>query len=133
VSDFALDASGDLQVTAGRLSVVTGQSAVAQRLSIRLRLFRGDWFLNALEGVPYHDQVLPKGASAAVRREVIRRVIATMAGVQRVVSLDLQLDAAARSLQVRGEIELQDLSTLPFALTPPLFDFGDPIVEGAAT
>ena len=132
MSDFLLDGDGDLSLTEGAATKVTGQQAVAQRLVIRLKLFKGDWFLNLLEGVPYHEQVLPKRASPGVRREVFRRVIASLHGVKRVLALEVSIDGATRVLSVSGEVQLEDLTTLPFALTTALFDFGDPVLEGEA-
>jgi hypothetical protein len=133
VSDFALNGDGDLEVTRGRLRVVTGTEALAQRLRVRLKLFRGDWFLNVLEGVPYHDFVLRKRTSPAVRREVFRRAIATMRGVRQIVSLEVELDRVARKLRVSGEVKADDLTTVPFVVNPPLLGFPTPPPEGAAT
>jgi len=133
VSDFALTAAGDLEITLGKLRVVTGTEALAQRLRTRLRLFRGDWFLDQLQGVPYHDFVLRKRSTAAVQREVFRRAIASMRGVREVVSLDVELDGSTRTLRVTGEVRTADLSTVAFELNPPALGFGTPPAEGAAT
>jgi hypothetical protein len=133
VSDFALTAAGELEITRGSLRVVTGTEALAQRLRTRLKLFRGDWFLNVLEGVPYHDFVLRKRTSPAVRREVFRRAIATMRGVRQIVSLSVELDRLGRNLIVTGEVRADDLSTVPFEVNPPLLSFPIPADEGAAT
>ncbi|HEV7717112.1 MAG TPA: hypothetical protein VGO53_16055 [Steroidobacteraceae bacterium] len=132
MSDFALTGDGDLDVQTGRLRAVTGTEALAQRLRVRLRLFRGDWFLNVLEGVPYHDFVLRKRTSPGVRREVFRRAIAEMRGVLDVVSLDVQVDPRTRTLSVTGEVRGQDLGSVPFAINEPIFDLGSVPPEGAA-
>lgn len=132
MSDLALSDDGDLEVTLGSARVVTGTEALAQRLSIRLKFFRGDWFLNVLEGVPYHDYVLRKRTSAAVRREVFRRAIATTRGVQQIVSLNVELDQRTRVLSVTGEVLAEDLSTVPFEVNPPLLDLPALVPEGAA-
>lgn len=133
MSDLALGADGDLEVTLGSARMVTGTEALAQRLSIRLKTFRGDWFLNVLEGVPYHDFVLRKRTTAAVRREVFRKTIATTRGVQQIVSLNVELDQRTRALQVSGEVIAEDLSAVPFLVNPPLLDLPVMPPEGAAT
>lgn len=133
MSDFALTGEGELEITAGNLRAVTGTEALAQRLRVRLQLFRGDWFLDVLQGVPYHDFVLRKRTSPAVRREVFRRAIVTMRGVRELVSLDVQLDPATRTLAVTGEVRTDDLTTVPFALNPPVLGFPVMPPEGEAT
>lgn len=133
MSDFALTAGGDLEITRGRLRVVTGTEALAQRLRVRLRLFRGDWFLDQLAGVPYHDYVLRKRTSPGVRREVFRRAIATTRGVREIVSLDVRLDQRTRMLTVTCEVRTDDLSVVPFVLNEPVFDLPVLPAEGAAT
>lgn len=133
VSDFALTGDGDLEITRGHLRVVTGTEAIAQRLRTRLKLFRGEWFLDTLQGVPYHDFVLRKRTSPAVRREVFRRAIVSMRGVRQLVSLTVELDRVGRNLIVTGEVRTDDLTVVPFALNPPVLDFPTLPPEGAAT
>lgn len=133
MSDFALTAAGSLEITSGKLRVATGMEALAQRIRTRLRLFRGDWFLNLLEGVPYHDYVLRKSSTAAMQREVIRRALVTMRGVREVVSLTVELDARTRTLTVVGEVRALDMTGVPFVENLPLFGMPALPAEGAAS
>jgi hypothetical protein len=133
VSDLALTGGGDLEITGGRLRVATGTEALSQRIRTRLRLVRGDWFLDLTQGVPYHDFVLRKRSSPAVQREVVRRALVTLRGVREVVSLDVDLDRRTRTLRVTGEVRGEDLSTVTFQDNPPLLGFSVPPAEGAAT
>lgn len=130
VADFALGTDGDLEITHGRLRKLTGVEAVAQRLRVRFRLFRGDWFLSTLDGIPYHEIVLRKRTSPGLRREVFRRAARSMHGIREVLSMDVAIDGRTRALTVRAELLLEDLTVLPFTETPPLFDFGHIRDEG---
>jgi len=47
---FKRDANGDLQFP---LELASGLEAVAILLRERIRLFRGEWFLSVLAGIPY--------------------------------------------------------------------------------
>ena len=100
---LALDpVTGDLAVSGGRLSLVSGADAVAQRLRGRLGLWRGEWVLDRSVGVPYLGRVLgkiPESNAAALLREVV----STCPGVASVEAFDLRVDGPTRaaSLTVR--------------------------------
>lgn len=62
--DWELDGDGDLIVP---IRYVRGLAAVAQRIRVRLRLWRGEWFLNRGVGVPY----LPRPDGSVTEREAL--------------------------------------------------------------
>lgn len=79
--DLALDpVTGDLVLTAGRLGLVSGVDAVAQRLRNRLRLWRGEWFIDRTVGIPYLTQVLGKAPQQQVEA-LLRAAILSCPGV----------------------------------------------------
>lgn len=78
---LALDpATGDLALTAGRLTLVEGAEAVAQRLEGRLSLWLGSWFADTSLGVPFLDFLGVKGA-AALAESTLRRAATSCPGV----------------------------------------------------
>lgn len=81
--DLALDpATGDLAILGGRLRLTEpGAESVAQKLRVRLRLFKGEWHLDASVGVPYYTDVLGRHSTAAVEA-LLRRAIVTCPGVK---------------------------------------------------
>ena len=81
--DLALDpATGDLAISGGRLRLTElGAESVAQKLRVRLRLFRGEWFMDTSVGVPYYTDVLGRHPLSAVEA-LLRQAIVTCPGVK---------------------------------------------------
>jgi len=105
MSDFTLDEDiGDLNFEAGDLSLTEERDAIRQRLAMRLRLVRGEWFLNFLEGVDYYGQIWGKKTSAQIDAE-LTRVILTTDGVEGLVApIEYLLNRTRRILEVAFEV-----------------------------
>jgi hypothetical protein len=81
MSDLRIDPiTGDLDYQGGLVAVVTGQEALAQRIRLRLQVWRGEWFLNPDFGTPYRQQILGKDGFALID-PVLRSVILSVPGV----------------------------------------------------
>ena len=98
--DLRLDALGDLDFSDDALHLVDGADAIAQHVQFRLRLFKGEWFLDAAIGMPYYDTVLVKAPDLIAIRSEIRQAILSTPGVASLDGLDLAFDRAARTLSV---------------------------------
>jgi hypothetical protein len=103
---------GDLHLATGDF-VWTSDLAVevAQRLRVRLRFFKGEWFLDQREGTPWFQEVLVKGASDAAIRAIFSRVVRTCPGVAALNQLSFTVDAAIRELALDFTAKLEDGST----------------------
>ena len=112
--------AGDLALDDAGLEVVHTSLAdeVAQRLGVRLRFFRGDWFLNLLEGTPYYQYVLVKSPSDRVLRSVFISVILGTQGVSSLVSFSYSI-SSARVMTLEFEARLADESTFKSTDYPP--------------
>ncbi len=90
---LALDpTTGDLALTAGRLTLVEGVEAIAQRLNGRLSLWAGSWFADTAQGVPYLTFMGQKGV-AALAESAVRDAILTCPGVLALESFTFALSA----------------------------------------
>ena len=90
---LALDpTTGDLLLTAGRLSLVEGVDAIAQRIQGRLALWAGEWFADTSIGVPFLTFLGAKGGEKLAESS-LRRAILTCPGV---ASLESFSSAATR-------------------------------------
>jgi hypothetical protein len=99
--DLRLDDDGDLFIGSGDLAHVSGIDAIAQSLKIRLRLIRGEWFLDTAAGIPLFDQVLVKNPRVNLLRGIYRDAILAAPGVHALPELKLDLDSARRTLTIR--------------------------------
>jgi hypothetical protein len=98
--DLQLGTDGDLALEAGDLKLVDGLDAIAQDIQIRLRTFKGGWFLDERVGVPYYEDILVKNPNLAHIRSLYRKAIVETPGVVELLELELALDDANRQLTV---------------------------------
>lgn len=127
VSDLAIDfATGDLALSdAGDFYLVESQRATAQHLWVRLRLIRGEWFLDQREGVPYFDDILVAGPDLNVIEATYRQTILATPGIEAITHFALNFDRRARSLSLVFEARTSDGSTVSSA------DYGVPFIVTA--
>lgn len=94
---LALDpATNDLLLTDGRLTLVEGVEAIAQRLDGRLSLWQGEWFGDLTAGVPYRRFLGEKGAER-LAESAMRQAIATCPGVSAVETFAFTVDKRTRA------------------------------------
>lgn len=111
MADLKLGDGGDLDLTAGAVTLVTGSDAIAQQLRIALRLFKGEWFLSPTEGIPYFEQVFQKGVRPAALEALFRRALLKVPGVLEVITLDLDLVPETRKLLLTFEVSIDGSDT----------------------
>lgn len=98
MTTIALSDSNELLFTNGKLALISGPEATAQKLRNLFLLVKGEWFLDTRVGVPYFDTALVKNPDLGVIKRLFRRVILSAQGVKEILSLDLGYNAAARTL-----------------------------------
>lgn len=97
-----LDADGDYVLGTGDDFHEDTPDAVAQAILTRLRLFRGDWFLDPFAGVPWKPAILGK-SSAEEYDAVIRETIIGTQGVDSIESYSSDLEG--RTLNIAATVE----------------------------
>lgn len=104
--DLALDPlTGDLAVTGHALALTSGAEAVAQRLRLRLALWRGEYILDQGVGIPYGALLGRKGAAPRLLEAHLREASATCPGVDVLTEFALTIDTnrhAAVALTARA-------------------------------
>lgn len=120
MTDIALDqTTGDLLLIDGAAAIVDGLDGVVQRVYIKLRTFRGEWFLDLEAGLPYHDRVLIRGANEADLLSIFTQGILVVDGIESVDNLEMTFgDSDDRALRIEGEAT-SIVGTVPISVEVP--------------
>jgi hypothetical protein len=101
----------DIQITPdgqlGFLSTGTEadiKRATTQGLYSRLKIFKGEYFLNLEEGIPYFDSILVKNPSLTYIRSVFLSVLQSHPWVVQVDTLKLNFNKSSRTLNVEFNV-----------------------------
>jgi hypothetical protein len=84
----------------GRITFVADRAAIGQAVAIHLQSFRGEWFLDIFNGLPYFDQILVKAPNMVAIEQTLRREIESVPGIKAVKTLNLTRDRVNRTLSV---------------------------------
>lgn len=99
-----LDANDDYTIGTSNDFFLNNAEAVRQAILTRLRLWRGEWFLDISEGTPWQTQVLGKlqrgkNPDAAVKQ----RVLGT-AGVKEILSYTSTFNGTTRQVKIDATV-----------------------------
>lgn len=100
--------TGDLSITNGRTSFVSGLEAAVQGARSRMSLIKGEWFLNLDAGVPYferdnvpaRDALLGQPFDVIKVKAAMRAAILDTPAITDMLQLDVEFDAATRAVTV---------------------------------
>lgn len=114
--DLRLDENGNFVFLHG------GPEEMLQRIVARLRMFKGEWFLDTRLGIPYFQNVLVRSPNLPAISAMFRRVILTTPGVLEIVSFQLTFDEVSRALiltfyarTTEGDVGVTDAEPLIYA------------------
>ncbi len=91
--DIERSATGDIAVRDdGSVNLVEGVPETIQRLRCKFQSFKGEWFLNRAEGIPYREIVWDKTIPLSAKVAMFRNVLAQDPAVAAVQQLSLEPD-----------------------------------------
>lgn len=103
---LALDDSHDLYFgSRAGIAIATDADAVRQGILTRLRLFRGEWYLDTNAGVPWFESAFLAGSNIRSIERTIKRQILDTPGVDEILSFTASFDGSTRSLSISFEVE----------------------------
>lgn len=77
---------------------------VVQSVLTRLRLWRGEWYLDTDDGTDYVNGVLGKSKQSSIEPLLRERILNTE-GVSEIVSFSITIDENKRNVSVQGTID----------------------------
>lgn len=98
--DIALTTDHDLDTTMLDLKMVDQAEQVRQQLLIKLKLWRGEWFLDTEFGTPYLQQILGKQLTLSGSIAALRKSIMEVSGVRKIISFEYSFSNSTRKLSV---------------------------------
>lgn len=126
MSCFAQTTAGDLDISSGNLRVVSDLATVtATKLSNLFGLFKGEWFADAREGMPYFQYVFIQNPDLGVCGSIFRQAIMSAPGVDNVISANIDFISNLRQMRAVFTIRLLNGAVLeggpgvPFVIIRP--------------
>ncbi len=99
-----LDENGDYTLDNAAAFYVDSPEAVAQAVLTRLRLWRGEWFIDITDGTPWNTEILGKRQKGRNPDTAIRTRILQTKGVTEILSYSSNYDGNTRRLTVDATI-----------------------------
>jgi len=94
----------DLEVANYDLSIVDGLEQIRQKLSIRLKFFYGEWFLDTTSGAKLYDTVFVKNPNLKLVASMYKATILETPGVKSIMEYNQTYSASTRSLSVSFKV-----------------------------
>jgi len=98
-----VEATGDIEIPP---RIVRGVEAIRLRIVARLKFFKGEWFLDTRQGMPYFTSIFVKNPELALVESIFRRAILSTPGVKTIVRMAIKLDTGSRTLTI-NPLEIQ--------------------------
>jgi len=77
---------------------------VAQRLKIKLLTFRGEYFLNTTEGIPYFQTIFKRGVSKSTIDTIFQEAILSEPDVLEIIEFNSIIDVQTRTYQLSFKV-----------------------------
>lgn len=97
--NLALDSNHDIIIGRGTTRI-SGAAQVAQLVKCRLLTIFGEWKLDNSLGLPWFEAIFTKQVRPSDIEAAIANIIRGTAGVQQLISIDINADYRARSLGI---------------------------------
>jgi len=113
--DLKIDANNELVIQNGDLVLTSDEDdAIAQHIRQRLRVIKGEWFLDRTLGLPLFDLILEKNPNSNLVATLFKQIILETPGVTKLNTYTQDFDKRARTLTISFEATFSTGSTLPF-------------------
>ena len=102
MSTLALNSDNDLYFTDRRLTIISGSNTdneILQRIGVRLRFFKDEWYLDSEHGLPYFQDILgTKNIDINTIESLFKTQLLNIAGVKEITESLIDYDGVTRKL-----------------------------------
>lgn len=105
MSQLLQDDNGDIAIGKNKMSLVSGDDEIEQRVVQNLRTFFTEWFLDQTIGVPWFQIIFEKGVPDVLKEDTIKQEILKVDGVAQLTRFDpIDFDGATRVANLSFEV-----------------------------
>lgn len=90
----------DLTLVNASFETVDDVEAAGQEAKTRLLFFKGEYFLDVRQGVPYFTDILAKGYDESRVKSILRQAITNVPGIVDVPAISIDLNRATREASI---------------------------------
>lgn len=109
--------TGDARVQGGDIVMISGNTATAQRIEQKLRLWRGEWFLDRTVGFPWLRDILGQKPRPEVIRSLIYSTVVGDPGIRSIASLSVDIGSDRRlSIEFSAVLSSGETETMEFVI-----------------
>jgi hypothetical protein len=90
----------DLSIENGDLVLVDKSDCAAQHVAQRIKLFKGEWFLDLDAGIPWFQDILKKNPNPNLVDGILKNAIIESPDIVELLSFNLDYDTGTRELTV---------------------------------
>jgi hypothetical protein len=99
--NLELDENKDIKLTSGKnLSLIYSPQNVAQQIEVRLRTFKGEWFLNQNLGIPFFTQILTKTRDKNRADTIFQNEVLKLSEVIKIDQFESNIDRRTREYTI---------------------------------
>jgi len=103
--DIKLNNQHDLDTSTLDFVLLTNDDRIRQHLLIKLKLWRGEWFLDTEFGTPYLQQILGKQLTLSGALAALRKSILEVDGVNQILEFNYNFSNHTRLLTVNFTVK----------------------------
>lgn len=103
--DFLINEEGDFEVIS-----TTGELAL-QKVNIRLRTYRGEWFLDTNEGIPWIQELLNRKDNKVAVDNAIREAVINTEGITKILAYESEQKQGSNLYNVKVLIRADNGAT----------------------
>lgn len=113
---------GDLHLSNGQLSFVSGKEYVRQVIQNRLAFFKGEWYLDQRQGFPFFIMIFVKNPNLSRIASAIRKVVLGVNGVTKCSNVVVEFSDRDNRILSTSFVASTDFGEIPFVDKPYIIE-----------